>query len=384
VKVPAGAEIVDLAGKALLPGLIDMHAHLGDGDGVLDLASGVTTVRDVGNDAAKLADFQARFDGGEAIGPHVFRYGFIEGRGDKAASAEVTATNEEEALAGVKLFVDRGYDGIKIYNSIDPALVPVITKAAHDAGKQVTGHIPAHMLAQEAVEAGYDGIEHINMLFLNFLATHDTDTRDITRFTLVGEQGAALDLKSKPVKAFIKLLHDHHTVIDPTLNAFEDILAGVPGEIIPGLESTVARLPVLVQRGFLQNGLPGADPVAYRASFEACLKMVLALYKAKVTLVLGTDSMAGLMLHHEIALFVRAGIPPAEVLKMATIGAARALGHAKELGTITAGKAADLVVIDGDPVKRIADLDRVVSTMRGGVVYPSAPLFEAMGVQPAM
>ena len=155
-----------------------MHAHLGDADGVLDIASGVTTVRDVGNDPDKLDDFKKRFDDGTAVGPHVYRFGFIEGRNEKAASSKVTAETEDEAKAAVEFFAKRGYDGIKIYNSMKPELVPLLAKEAHARGMVVTGHIPVHMLANEAVRAGYDGIEHVNMLFLNFFADHDTDTRD--------------------------------------------------------------------------------------------------------------------------------------------------------------------------------------------------------------
>src|SRR5262249_39251208 len=160
------------------PGLWDMHAHLGDADGVLDIASGVTTVRDVGNDPDKLDDFKKRFDAGTAVGPHVVRFGFIEGRNEKAAAAKVTAETDAEAKQAVETYAARGYDGIKIYNSVKPDLVPLLAKEAHARGMAVTGHIPVHMLANEAVQAGYDGIEHLNMLFLNFFATHQTDTRD--------------------------------------------------------------------------------------------------------------------------------------------------------------------------------------------------------------
>lgn len=382
VKVPEGAQEIDLAGKALIPGMFDMHAHLDSADGALNIASGVTSVRDVGNDADLLDDYKDRFDSGAAIGPRVFRYGFIEGRGEKAASSKVTAETEEEALAGVKYYVDRGYDGIKIYNSMKVELVPIIAKAAHDAGLEVTGHIPVHMLAEDAVRAGYDGIEHINMLMLNFLATKETDTRDTTRFTLVGDKAAGIDLKSKRVKAFIKLLEAEKVVVDPTISVFEDILYGQPGEIIPGREALVARLPPINQRDAKVNGLPGQDVAQYRKSFQRCLDMIKALYDAKVTLVIGTDTLAGLFHHHEMKLFVRAGIPTAAVLRMATIDAARVLGADKELGSIKVGKTADLVVVDGDPLKNIDDISRVVSTMRGGVIYPSAPLYRAYGITP--
>jgi imidazolonepropionase-like amidohydrolase len=384
-KVPKDAEVIDLAGKTLAPGLWDMHAHLGDVDGILNIASGVTTVRDVGNDPDKLDDFKKRYDEGSAIGPRVIRFGFIEGRNEKAASSKVTAETEAEAKAAVEGYAKRGYEGIKIYNSMKPELVPLLAKEAHARNMMVTGHIPVHMLAHEAVRAGYDGIEHVNMLFLNFFADHETDTRTTKRFTLVGDKAASFDLGAKPVAEFIALLKEKHIVIDPTLDAFEGLLVGEQGKIIPGLENVVQRLPVQTQRGFLLGGLPidGDKVKTYRASFEKTLEMVKRLHAAKVPVVVGTDHLAGLMLHHELALFVRAGLSPADALRADTLDAARAMKLDKKTGSIAKGKAADLVVVDGDPLARIDDITQVVSTVRGGVVFPSAPLYEAAGVRPS-
>ena len=383
VAIPAGAEVVDLGGKALIPGMWDMHAHFGDADGLLNIASGVTSIRDVGNVPDKLDDYKKRFDEGSAIGPHVYRMGFIEGRNPKAASSVITAETEAEAIAGVAFFAKRHYDGIKIYNSVKPELVPVITREAHKRGMLVTGHIPVHMLANEAVRAGYDNIEHINMLFLNFFATHDTDTRDTTRFTLVGDKAASFDLNGKPMRDFIQLLKEHHTVIDPTVNAFEDLLVGQPGQITPGLEVTVARLPLLLQRGYRSGGLPLGDKVKlYHDSFDKQLALMKLLSDDKVPLLVGTDSLAGLFFHHELALFVRAGISPAATLRAATIDSARALHQEAKTGSIAVGKSADLVVVDGDPLANIADIGKVVTTMRGGLVYASPKLYEQVSVKP--
>jgi len=110
--------------------------------------------------------------------------------------------------------------------------------------------------------------------------------------------------------------------------------------------------------------------------------MVKKLHDSKVTVVLGTDALAGLMFQHEIALFARAGIKPAEILRIATIGSARTIGLERTTGSIKAGKVADLVVVDGDPLKQIGDAARVVSTMRGGVVFDAAALYAALGVRP--
>lgn len=385
IAIPAGAEVVDLAGRALVPGLIDMHGHLGASDGVLAIASGVTTMRDVGNDPDQIDDYKRRFDDGAAVGPHVVRFGFIEGRNEKAAASKVTAETAFEAKAAVALFAGRGYEGVKIYNSVKPELVPVIAEAAHARGLQVTGHIPVHMFAHEAVKAGYDGIEHVNMLFLNFFAKRETDTRDTTRFTLVGDHAASLDLRGKPVRDFFELLRKRRTVITPTLAAFEDLFVGEQGKITPGLEDVAARLPVMPRRWFLTGGLPTSSAehrARYHGAYDRLLAMVKALHDAKIPIVLGTDHIAGLMLHHEMALFARAGIPPAEVLRIATIGAARALRADTKIGTIAPGRRADLAVIDGDPLADLRAIRAVVSTMRAGVVYPSAPLYEAVGVRP--
>jgi hypothetical protein len=381
-KIPAGAETVDLAGKALLPGLWDMHSHLGPPDGVLDVASGVTTVRDVGNDPDRLDDYKKRFDDGTAVGPRVLRAGFIEGRGEKAASSRITAETEAEAVAGVAFYAKRGYEMMKIYNSVKPELVPVIAREAHAHGMTVTGHIPVHMLANEAVRAGYDGIEHVNMLFLNFFADHDTDTRTTARFSIVGERAADFDFKAKATQDFFALLRDKHTVVDPTLVAFEDLFVGQQGKIITGLDWVVDRLPPQTQRWFITGGLPsdGKEDV-YRRSWDKVVAMPRALADAHVTVVVGTDSLSGLMLDHELELFVRGGISPADALRDATIVPARAMKLDKKSGSIAVGKQADLCVVDGDPLATIADVRNVVTTVRGGVVYPSRDLFESEGVR---
>jgi len=383
-KVPAGAQVIDLKGQAVLPGLVDMHSHTARTDGVLDIASGVTTVRDVGNDPDRLDALKSWFDEGSAVGPRIVRMGFIEGRNEKAASSKVTAETPEEARAAVEFFAKRGYEGIKIYNSMKPELVPILTEEAHKRGMLVTGHIPVHMLANEAVRAGYDGIEHINMLFLNFLATHDTDTRTPLRFSLVGDKATSLDLDSKPVQEFIALLRDKHTVIDPTVTVFQDLLEGEPGKLVPGWESMVGRMPAQVQRGFLINGLAmAADKRAlYREAYKKLLEMVKRLYEAKVHVVLGTDWIGGLGLHHEIEMYARAGIPNGAILRMATLDAARAMKLDGKLGSITAGKVADLMVVTGDPLADINTVENVTLVVSRGNLFDPATLDRAVGVAP--
>jgi imidazolonepropionase-like amidohydrolase len=385
-KVPVGAETVDVGGKAIIPGLWDMHAHLGDEAGVLDIASGVTTVRDVGNIAVTLDDYKRRFDAGDAIGPHVYRAGFIEGRGPDASHLGIKVSTPEEAKAAVATYAQAGYEMIKIYNSVPVELVPLLTKEAHARGMGVTGHIPVHMLANEAVRAGYDGIEHINQVMLNFFADHDTDTRNTTRFSLVADKAAEFDPTSKVSKDFLALLRDHKTVLDPTYDAFEDLFLGRQGVVTPDVKWVYDRLPPQAQRGALVGGLPvdATKDATYRKSWDKIVSMLKVFRDAHITLVAGTDSIPGLMLHHELEIFVQGGLTPAEALRDATIVPARVMKADKKSGSIAAGKLADLVVIDGDPLANIADLTKTVTTYRSGVAYPAAALFQIVGVKPAL
>ncbi len=382
--IPAGAEVIDLAGKNVIPGLIDMHSHTDVTGGVLAIASGVTTLRDVGNEPDRLDEMKQRFDSGAAVGPAIVRYGFIEGRNPKAASSVVTAETPDEAKAAVEYFAKRGYEGIKIYNSVKVELVPLLAKEAHARNMFVTGHVPIHMLANEAVKAGYDGVEHINQMMLNFFATHDTDTRDTTRFTLVGEKLPDFDLDGKQMKELIELFRAKKTVLDPTLVAFQDLYLGVPGKITPGLEPVVDRLPSQVKRWFLGGGLPldGNKRELYLKAWDKMLAAVKMMWKAKLLVVPGTDHIAGIMLHDELRLFVKAGIPAVDALRTATIDSARALRMDKKLGSITAGKRADLAILSGDPTVDISQLRSIERTVRGGVLYTSAPLYAAVGVKP--
>src|SRR5262249_38668645 len=151
-----------------LPGLWDMHVHLSPNDGLLHLAAGVTSVRDLANDNDALLKMKHDFDAGTEIGPRVTMRGFMDGRGPYAGPTKVFVDTEAEARTAIDYYAKNGYDGVKVYSSLKPELVPFITKLAHEKGLRVSGHVPANMTAQQFVEAGADEIQHINMLFLNF------------------------------------------------------------------------------------------------------------------------------------------------------------------------------------------------------------------------
>jgi imidazolonepropionase-like amidohydrolase len=145
------------------------------------------------------------------------------------------------------------------------------------------------------------------------------------------------------------------------------------------------RLPPNVRRGLLTGGIPvpeGMD-ARYRESFRRMLQLVAALHRAGVPLVAGTDALAGFALHRELELYVQAGIPRPTVLYLATLGAARVMHHDAELGSLTPGKHADRVLLDGDPMRDISAVRRATLVIKNGVLYEPDRLYRAIGVAPA-
>ncbi len=383
VPVPDGAEVVRLNGKTLLPGLWDMHVHLGGVDGLLDIAGGVTTVRDMGNEMDTLLAMKKSFDDGAAIGPRVVLAGLVDGSGPYSAPIRDKVDTPAQANAAVERYAANGYVQLKIYSSIKPELVPLLARVAHEHGMRVSGHVPGFMTAEQFVRDGADEIQHENFVFLNFLFDTVKDTRGPARFTAVAEHGAEIDPAQPRVQALFKLFLEHHTVLDPTINVFETMFVARRGAVLPGWADVVKRLPAQVGRGFLAGGLPvpeGKD-ARYRASFRAMLTMLKAQYDAGIPMVAGTDSMAGFTLPRELELWVEAGVPSAKVLQVATLGGARVMKLDRDLGSVVPGKLADLIVVDGDPVANIGALRRVETVVKGGVVYSVAALDRALGVR---
>ncbi|HKR65935.1 MAG TPA: amidohydrolase family protein [Thermoanaerobaculia bacterium] len=375
------AELIDAQNRIVLPGLWDMHVHLGDVDGLLDIASGITSVRDLGNDSDFLVAFKQKVDAGEAIGPRIVMAGLVDGRGPFQGPTNILADTEEEAKKAIDFFASRGYEGLKIYSSIKPELVPVMAKYAHEKGLRVSGHIPAGMRAEQAVDAGYDEIQHANMVLLNFMPDVK-DTRTPQRFTAVGDRAGDLDYQSAEVQAFIAKLKAHGTVIDPTLNVFEGMFTARTGTMSPTYAMVADRFPPQVRRYFLTGGLPVTpeNDARYRKSFAHMLDLVKLLHDSGVRIVAGTDGLAGFTLHRELELYAQAGIPNAEVLRIATLAPAEILHRDKDLGTIEPGKLADFVIVDGDPTQNISDVRRVVTVVKDGVIYRPAELLREVGV----
>jgi imidazolonepropionase-like amidohydrolase len=351
----------------------------------MNIAAGVTTVRDMANDIDQLQDMRRRWESGEAIGPRVLMAGFIDSPGPYAGPSKVLVSTEQEALAAVDRYKQLGYVQIKLYSSLDTRLIAPIIARAHELGMRVSGHIPNGINAEQAVEAGFNEIQHINFLFLNFW--DGIDTRTPQRFIQVAQRAADLDLGSPEVRNFLALLKRRQIAIDPTVNVFEGFFVGRPGTLSPGWAEVADRLPPLMRRGLLAgSGLPVPDGMAeqYRKSFRACLAMVKALYDNGIPFEAGTDATAGFQLHRELELYVEAGIPAPVALRSATLVPARIMKRDQDLGTIAPGKLADLILVDGDPAARISDIRRVVLTVKGGTIYDPAEIYRSLGVKPAV
>ena len=385
VSIPSDAQVIDGRGKTILPGLFDMHSHSNSLNGPLNIASGVTSVRDMGSNIEELHNLQEQWDTGSTIGPHSFNAGFIDGRGPYQAPTGLFADTEEEAIAAVNRYADLGYIQIKLYSSLKPELVPGIIKTAHARGLRVSGHIPNGLIARQFVEEGADEIQHINFIFLNFLAAQVKDTRTSERFTAVGENAAKLDLESQPVRDFIQLLKTHGTTVDVTLATFESMFRGRPKQVSPDLAPILSRMPAQVQRYAYTGGLPvtPATDQLYRDSYSAMLRMTKKMYDAGIPILAGTDALAGFMLHRELELEVEAGVPPAKALQIATHNAASLLRKDAELGSIAAGKQADLLLVEGNPANNISDIRRCRIVIKSGTVYDSSAVYATLGIKPA-
>jgi len=374
-------KIIDGTGKTLLPGMFDMHTHNDKFRGILHLAGGVTAVRDLANNK-QLKDLAAQFDSNEILGPHIVTYcGIIDGPGPYSNQRNAIE-NLEEGLAEIQVYKDLGYQQIKLYSSIKPEWVLPLTEKAHQLGMRVSGHIPAYMTATQAIQQGYNEIQHINMLFLNFLS--DTiDTRTPLRFTMPAQHGADLDLQSKEYLDFVNLLKSKNILVDPTAAIFEDMFISRTGEPSPTYQMIASRFPIIEQRSFYSGGLSkeGEQVARYKDSFDKMLAVVFDLFQKGVVIVPGTDGLPGFLYHRELELYVKSGIPAAEVLKLATIKSAEITGVSESVGSIEVGKQADLVLIDGNPLEDISDIRKIEWTMKGGNLYYAKELYNSIGVK---
>lgn len=388
--LPAGSpdeaadNVLDAGGRVLLPGLFDMHTHLSRWDGGLHIAAGVTTVRDMGGDNRNVQQMITEEQGGTLMVPRIVPAGFIEGESQFAARGGFVVKDLPGAKQGIDWYARRNYPQIKIYNSFPKEVLRETVAYAHQQGLRVSGHVPAFLRAQDVVEMGYDELQHVNQLLLNFFVTPQTDTRTLERFYLVGEKAASLDLDSAPVQDFVRLLKDRQVVVDPTLATF-DFLRQRPGQLSAAYAAVADHMPPDVRRNLsvAEMNIPDdATAARYEKSYQKCIDFVGLLFRSGVPVVAGTDGLAGFTLQRELELYVQAGLTPPQVLQVATWTAAKYARVQQDRGSVAAGKAADLILVDGDPTRDIGALRNVTMVLKGDRAYYPSEVYTELGVKP--
>ena len=374
---------VDAANRVLLPGLFDMHVHASPWDGGLHIGTGVTSVRDMGNDKDTLLELMKREQAGTLLMPRVTAAGFIEGESPNASRIGFVIKTLDDAKQAVDWYHENGFPQIKIYNSFPKEILPATTEYAHTKGMRVSGHVPAFLRARDVVIGGYDEIQHINQVLLNFLVTDKTDTRTLERIHLPAEKVGSLDFESPEVKQFIDLLVERKIVVDPTLATF-NFIRQVDGVMSQEFAAVADHVPPSVRRGFLaaQMKIPDDKTLArYEKSYAAMIEFTGRMYRAGVPLVAGTDDIPGFTLQRELELYVEAGLTPAQALQIATWNGARYSRVLDDRGAITPGRRSDLILVDGEPTQNVSDIRKEALVIKGDVAYYPSEVFAAMGVK---
>lgn len=371
VKVPAGVTVVDARGKYVLPGLWDMHAHLFQVElGPVYLAAGVTTVRDVGNDIEFATAARDAIKRGLGLGPRMLLAGYISGK-NPFHLFDVQVDTPEEARAAVRHYKNAGYEQIKIRQHFRLDTLKVITAEAHRLGMTVTGHVPETMNALDAVEAGMDQINHTHFLLSALLPKGSKPFSNIS----------PINFESPEARRAIQLFKEHGTVIDPTLAIYELELHSVSTPIA-SFEPGFRKLPPGLAVQLNLKGTPAKEAAGARALLRQLISVVSALHKAGIPVVAGTDvGVAGHSLHRELELYVRAGFTPMEAIQAATIVPARAMKLDKQLGTVEAGKRADIIIVEGDPLESISNIRKITFVVTNGRIYDCARLWQSAGFQ---
>jgi cytosine/adenosine deaminase-related metal-dependent hydrolase len=383
-RAPAGAQVIDGAGKTLIPGMWDNHQHYGDDStGPLLLASGITSVRDPGNQQDELIARKKRIDDGQLLGQRIVPSLLIDGPGKFTAQVAEVVHSRDEAVAAVRKAKEKGYFAIKLYGSLDPAWVKPMADEAHRLGLHVHGHIPHGMRPLDAVHAGYDEITHINFVMMQAMPDDVVATSNgMNRFVGTGKFAKDVDLHSPAMTAYLDELAARHIAVDPTLVTFEDLYVPDQGTYPPADAPYADTLPSQFARGFLSSAMaPQADlsRETMRASFARLKDLVAELNRRHVFVLAGTDGV-GFELVRELQLYTEAGLSVEDALATVTINPATVYGLAGKTGSLAKGKLAELALIDGDVQKDITALRQVELVMRDGRMMDAQALRQSLGI----
>ena len=378
---PSSTRVLDVRGKYIIPGLVDMHVHYGrTWIHRLYLANGVTTVRDLGGAVERLNTLREEIAVGNILAPRLFISGMpINQRSVKASGA----TSAREMATQM---IEAGVDGIKVTGYSREELEEIV-EVAHAAGLWVYGHTgpttgnvgPG---ARAAVEAGLDGIEHGTSLLEDSLegriplpADYDPSNWD----HMFRHWYGPMNQRVSPGKLdeLARLMAEREVYFSPTLVTMQRNFELVG---TPELLADPAR-QYMVEPGQARFGaFNDEERQEWTRNLGLMKQAVKTFQEAGGVLLVGTDSpgavFPGWGLHQELELFVEAGLTPMEALQTATVNAAKVLGKEDDLGALGAGKYADLVILDADPLENIQNTQRIHRVIYNGKVLDPAALLE--------
>ena len=379
-----GETTIDGNGGTLVAGMYEMHGHLGQNSALLNIAAGITTVRDMGNSNEVLSELNDKIESGRLAGPRIIRSGFIEGKSPYSSNNGELVSTQEEAIAAVRKYGNGDFHQIKIYNSMKGEWVPDMITEARKLGLRVAGHVPAFSNADQMIAAGYDEMTHINQVMLGWVLDEGEDTRTLLRLTAL-KRLPSLSMDDENVKATIAAMAENGTAIDPTLAIHEALLRSRNGTTQEGVLDYIDNMPVGSQRNaktaWADISSP-ADDTAYYEAFDKILETVTAMREAGIMLVPGTDLGGSFAYHRELELYQQVGMTAPEVLAWATYGMADYVGQADTLGSIEAGKLADFFLIPGDPTADLKAIKTISMVVKDGTVYFPSEIYPAFGITP--
>lgn len=393
VQVPTDAKVIDLHGASVIPGFVMVHEHLFYPTGRqaifnemgwsfprLYLAAGITTIRTAGS-VEPYTDLNIRklIETGRMPGPKMDVTGpYLDGAGSFATQFHIL-TGPEDARQMVDYWATQGATSFKAYMYITRAELGAAVAEAHRHKLKITGHLCA-VGFREAAALGIDNLEHGLLVDTEFDPSKKPDV--CPSQTETANTIAKLEIESAPVQEMIRDLVAHHVAVTSTLPVFEAFIVGRPPlqQRVLDAMTADARVQYLLARS--RNGEVKDSP--WPAAFKNELQFERDFVKAGGLLLAGTDPtgnggvVAGFGSQREVELLVEAGFTPLEAIHIATANGAEYLGASDRTGTIDVGKQADLVVVEGDPSKNIADIEKVQIVFKDGVGYNSAKLIEAV------
>lgn len=379
-----GETVIDGAGGTLVPGMYEMHGHIGQDNALMNIVAGVTSVRDMGNENEVLDGLIERIDEGIIAGPRISRSGFIEGQSEFSAATGEIAANEQAAIDLVRWYAARGYPQVKLYNSMNPEWADAVVGEAHDLGMRVAGHVPAFSTADAMIDAGFDEITHVNQLMLGWVLNEGEDTRTLFRFTAM-QRFPSLDLDGDLVKSTLDKMAEKGVAHDPTIAIHELGLTAIDGQVPAGSIDVFDNMPVNTQR-YMKQALFGtenqAERDAYIAAFDTIIETLTLMNDKGILLVPGTDLGGSFAYHRELELFGKLGMSPAQVLRRATYDMAEYLNQDQELGSIEKGKYADFFLVPGDPTANLKEIKRIQMVVSNGTVYFPSDIYPFFGIEP--